>query len=81
MMILFVSTGIFLFSFQAERSSALTTSAGIALRRLGSVSFEQADVESAAAAAAPSPMVGSLDPYQSDKRKVSKGSDPIHNRW
>lgn len=71
----------FVFSFQLEKASALT-SMDLVLRSsrvLQAVAMQDLHNAQMNAAAAAAPSM-SVDPNQSDKRTVKKGSDPIHNR-
>nr|GMC48340.1 CLAVATA3/ESR (CLE)-related protein 45 [Ipomoea batatas]GMC50670.1 CLAVATA3/ESR (CLE)-related protein 45 [Ipomoea batatas] len=79
MIILALSIAFFV-SFQLDKASALS-SMDLALRGsrvlLAGAMQDLHNAQMNAAAEAPS---RTLDPNQSDKRTVRKGSDPIHNR-
>nr|GMC52644.1 CLAVATA3/ESR (CLE)-related protein 45 [Ipomoea batatas] len=78
MIILALSIAFFV-SFQLDKASALS-SMDLALRGsrvLETVAMQDLHNAQMNAAEAPS---RTLDPNQSDKRTVRKGSDPIHNR-
>ena len=67
---------ILLLSFGSARVSAVR-SAGLALRRiLGGIDVQELDKP---LNIAPSPSV-TFDQYQSNKRRIRRGSDPIHNK-